>query len=88
MSSSAKMPVYPETLWDLMQWAKQRGVLISLETNTSLHGGTDVRIWIKEAPNYYDQWEKTQLGIRPDDYAMWARRVDALVKEFTEGGAT
>lgn len=65
-----------------------RGVLISLETNTSLHGGTDVRIWIKEAPSYYDQWvEKTQLGMRPDDFARWARRVDALVKEFTEGGA-
>jgi len=68
-----------------MQWAKHRGVLFCLETSTSLHGGTDVKIWIKTAPSYYDQWtEKTQYGMRPDSYARWARKVEALVKDFAE----
>lgn len=89
MSRATKAPVYPENLWDLMYWAKDRGVLVSLETNTSMHGGTDVKIWVRDDPRYYDQWvEKTQLGMRSGDYARWASRVDALAKEFSERGAT
>lgn len=89
MSRATKAPVYPENLWDLMYWAKDRGVLVSLETNTSMHGGTDVKIWVRDDPRYYDQWaEKTHLGMRPDSYARWARKVEALAKEYAEGSAT
>ena len=73
---------YPENLLDLMHWAKHRGVLFALETNTSMHGGTDVKIWMRSNPDHYDHWtEKTHLGMRPDDYAYWARKVETLIEE-------
>ena len=74
---------YPQDVFALVEWAKRKhGVLISIETNTSAHGGTDVKIWIRDRPNYYDQWvEKTQYGMRPHDIERWAKKVEELKSE-------
>ena len=74
-------PVYPTDVWKFMQWAKVRGVLVSLET-TSAHGGTDVKIWIRTRPDYYDAWtEKTQFGMGAPAFERWYRMVEELIAE-------
>lgn len=75
----------PKDVWEFIGWAKHRhGVLVSLETNTSMHGGTDVRIWIQNhGESHYDCWtEKTQLGMPSHAFGRWCDRVEALSREW------
>ena len=84
MTRATARAAYPEDLWSLMTWAKHRGVVMSLETNTSAHGGTDVKIWLRNRPDYYEWWvEKTQYGMGRHDFERWARKVEKLASEAT-----
>lgn len=77
----------PKDVWGFIYWAKHcHGVLVSLETNTSMHGGTDVRIWIRGHEDiHYDHWtEKTQMGMPTHAFERWCYRVEALSKEYKD----
>lgn len=84
MTRAIARAAYPEDLWGLMTWAKHRGVVMSLEINTSAHGGTDVKIWLRDRPDCCEWWvEKTQYGMRRHDFERWARKVEKLASEAT-----
>lgn len=78
----------PKDVWEFIEWAKHRhGVLVSLETSTSMHGGTDVRIWIRNhGETHYNHWTtKSQWGVTPGILNQWCVAVEALSMEWKEG---